>query len=359
MLDIPEGIATHKRRARGIMKKLLQLLILLFIMALTPAYVSASANANEDIYRIIIDGVDIGMAAGNLLPLRDVVVHTGGTVSWNSRTQQITVRRGNRVAEITIGSTYATVNGREVNLAVPPQLAEGRTMVSLCFFADHMGLGAGHKNNRFILSTTPARQIPILTYHHILPDEVNTRFRGNPWVICTNNFAVQMRYLRDNNFYTPTLDELEAFLISGRLLPANSVMIHFDDGYYSNYVYAYPVLQRYGLRAVIFHITGDAKALGEYQPPICHNSLTMTAAVTLRIPNDVFETASHTHNLHCHVPDTTDTLLVAETRENIVTDTLNSFEFVSNHRAFAYPHGQFNDTVTEALGKQVSPWHLQ
>jgi len=158
-----------------------------------------------------------------------------------------------------------------------------------------------------------------------------------------------MRYLRDNGFYTPTLDELEAFLYHGRPLPANSVMIHFDDGYYSNYVYAYPILLRYGLRAVIFPTTRDAKALGEYQPPICHDSLTKVAAITLRTPSNVFETASHTHDMHNLAPYTQDTLLATGTLENIVQDTLQSFEFVSNHRAFAYPHGQYNSTVIEAL----------
>ena len=224
-------------------------------------------------------------------------------------------------------------------------------MVSLCFLADHLGLGAGHINNSFILSTTPARQIPVITYHHILPDEVNTRFRDNPWTISTENFTLQMRYLRNNGFYTPTLEELEAFLHHGRPLPHNSVMIHFDDGYYSNYVYAYPILRQYGQRAVIFPVTGHAEALGQYQPPICHASLTRVAAITLNTRTDVFETASHSHNMHGLVPDSEDTLLATATKDDIIADTISSFEFVSNHRAYAYPHGQFNDTVIEALAE--------
>jgi len=299
--------------------------------------------------RVIVNGTDIAAAAGSMLPLREIVEHVGGTVTWNSHTRQITIRRVNHTAAITIGSTSATVNNRTVELAMPPTIIEGRTMVSLCFLADHLGLGAGHINNTFILSTTPARQIPVLTYHHILPDDVNVYFQNNPWTISAEGFATQMRYLRDNGFYTPTLYELEAFLYHGRPLPHNSVMIHFDDGYYSNYVYAYPILQRYGLRAVIFPVTAHAETLGQKQSPICHNSLTKAAAITLSTPTNIFETASHTHNMHSTVPDTINTLLITETRENIIKDTLQSFEFVSNHRAFAYPHGQFNAVVIEAL----------
>lgn len=327
------------------MKKLLHLLILLLAITLAPTLVSAA----ETEARIILNGTDIGPATGDLLPLREIIEQTGGTAAWDGNTQQITIRRGSLTAAITIGSTQATISGRAVELAAPPTLIQGRTMVSLCFLADHLGIGAGYINNRFILSSAPARQIPVLTYHHILPDEVNTRFRSNAWTVSTENFAAQMRYLRDNGFYTPTLDELEAFLYHGRPLPARSVMIQFDDGYYSNYVYAYPILQRYGMRAVIFPITGDAERLGEHQLPICHDSLTRAAAITLRTPSQVIETASHTHDMHRLAGDTNNTLLVTETFENILQDTLQSFAFVSNHRAFAYPHGQHNNTVIEAL----------
>ena len=321
------------------MRKSLQLPLILLILAL---YITPATEA-----RVIINNTEIATSTQNMLPLREIIEHIGGTVAWNNA--QITIRWGSQVAAITIGSTSATVNNHPVELAIPPRLIEGRTMVSLCFLSDHIGLGAGYKNSTFILSTTPARRIPILTYHHILPDDVNIHFQDNPWTISTEDFEIQMRYLRDNGFYTPTLWELEAFLYYGRPLPHNSIMIHFDDGYYSNYVYAYPILQRYGLRAVIFPVTAQAEALDQSQPPICHDSLTRAAAITLTTGTDVFETASHTHNIHDFIPDTSQSILTTKSVECIVQDILQSFEFVSNQRAFAYPFGQFNDTVIEAL----------
>jgi len=328
------------------MRKHFSLAILLLALALNASPLFA-VDSNSD---IIIDGTKIAAkSSGNLLPLRDIIEQTNGTVTWNGSAQQVIVRRGSHMAVLSIGSTRATVNGREVELTIPPQLIGGRTMVSLCFLADHLGLGAGHKNNSFILSTVPASRIPVLVYHHILPDEANTHFRDNAWTISTENFAEQMRYLRDNGFYTPTLDELEAFLHHGRPLPQNSVMIHFDDGYYSNYVYALPILRRYGLRAVLFPITGDAEALGDVQPPMNYAALTRAAAITLTTGLDVFETASHSHALHDRTPDGRETMLVVATHGEIVADTLQSFELVTNRRAYAYPLGMFNDTVIAAL----------
>jgi peptidoglycan/xylan/chitin deacetylase (PgdA/CDA1 family) len=68
------------------------------------------------------------------------------------------------------------------------------------------------------------------------------------------NFAAQMAWLAGKGYHTASCADLEGFL-SGRPLPARSVMISFDDGYLDNYVHAYPILRQYGLHAVIFAVT--------------------------------------------------------------------------------------------------------
>jgi len=201
----------------------------------------------------------------------------------------------------------------------------------------------------FLGARSRGQEIPILLYHHILPDEVNRIHQENPFTVSTEAFEAQMQYLYDNDFHTLTLSELEAFLTEGTPLPERSVMIHFDDGYYSNFVYAYPILQRFGHRAVVFMITHQIEDLGHYQPPMDHDCLTWTAAHSLAGKEDVFELASHTHNLHDFIPGSEETRLVHGSREEIVADVLRSFGFLPNRTAFAYPYGQYNDTVIDAL----------
>jgi peptidoglycan/xylan/chitin deacetylase (PgdA/CDA1 family) len=53
----------------------------------------------------------------------------------------------------------------------------------------------------------------------------------------------------------PLADLVEA-RSHGTLLPDNSVVITFDDGYASNYELAFPILQEFGLHATIFVATG-------------------------------------------------------------------------------------------------------
>ena len=201
----------------------------------------------------------------------------------------------------------------------------------------------------FTLRRPIAAEVPVLLYHHILPDSENRLFRDNPYVVSLENFTMQMQYLYDNGFNTITLDELESFLVYGTELPPKSVMIHFDDGYYSNFVYAYPVLRDFGFNAIVFMITQHVEELKDVQPPLDHNELTWTAAKTMIKAADVFETASHSHSKHDFASDGFSTILYMASREEIISDTLRSFDFVSNHRAYAYPLGQYNQQIVEAL----------
>ena len=51
-----------------------------------------------------------------------------------------------------------------------------------------------------------------------------------------------------------SFDELQAYVLRGEPLPKKPVVITFDDGYLSNYTLAYPILQKYGMKAAIFSI---------------------------------------------------------------------------------------------------------
>jgi peptidoglycan/xylan/chitin deacetylase (PgdA/CDA1 family) len=74
--------------------------------------------------------------------------------------------------------------------------------------------------------------------------------------ISAASFEQQMKYLYDNGYTTITPDQLIAHLKSGNALPEKPVMITFDDGYLDNYTIAYPILKKYGQRAVFFLIAG-------------------------------------------------------------------------------------------------------
>ena len=93
------------------------------------------------------------------------------------------------------------------------------------------------------------RAVPVLMYHHVSP---------NPGLVTVGpeTFEEHMVYLARKKYHALAADEFLEFLQGKRTLSGRNVLITFDDGYLDNYVYAYPILQRYGLKATIFAITG-------------------------------------------------------------------------------------------------------
>ncbi len=92
--------------------------------------------------------------------------------------------------------------------------------------------------------------IPILIYHHV--NELRDRFTISP-----DDFDHQMEYLARKNYQTLFLDELVNSLKEGK--EKRRLAITFDDGYLDNWVYAYPILKKYHLKATIFVITSRIK----------------------------------------------------------------------------------------------------
>lgn len=92
-----------------------------------------------------------------------------------------------------------------------------------------------------------ARSVPVLMYHHVSP---------SPGLVTITpaHFADQMRGLAAAGYRTLSADEFSAYL-AGAPVPDKSVLLTFDDGYLDNWVYAHPVLQEQGLKALMFVVT--------------------------------------------------------------------------------------------------------
>src|SRR5712692_3724761 len=92
--------------------------------------------------------------------------------------------------------------------------------------------------------------IPVLMYHGSSDDvlKVPYGFLLQP----ADQFETCMRYLLRNDFTTITLQELYTHLKFNSPLPANPIVLTFDDGYLDNWVYVYPMLKKYRLKGTIF-----------------------------------------------------------------------------------------------------------
>ncbi|MGB4132477.1 MAG: polysaccharide deacetylase family protein, partial [Tepidanaerobacteraceae bacterium] len=102
-----------------------------------------------------------------------------------------------------------------------------------------------------IINDDKQPKIKVLCYHHIIPETLSKRIDT---VVSVSEFEEQMKYLYQHGYYTASVKDIQEFLYSKKKLPENTLLITFDDGYESNYIYAYPILKKYGFRAVIFPI---------------------------------------------------------------------------------------------------------
>ena len=106
-------------------------------------------------------------------------------------------------------------------------------------------------------------RVPMLLYHRLLSKDHVQANRlpafDRSYVTFDTAFHEQMTYLRQNHYTTISLDQFLAFQDGRSILPPKPIMITFDDGFASNYHYAFPVLKKFGMTATIF-VTPDTES---------------------------------------------------------------------------------------------------
>jgi len=73
-----------------------------------------------------------------LVPVRVISEEMGADVKYDGETKKVTIVKGDKTIELTIGSEEAYVDGEKVLLDVPAMNIEGRTMVPLRFVSESM-----------------------------------------------------------------------------------------------------------------------------------------------------------------------------------------------------------------------------
>lgn len=203
------------------------------------------------------------------------------------------------------------------------------------------------------------RAVPVLMYHHVGP-------APGLVTVAPRTFRAHMTALAHAGYTALSAAQLQGYLSGTQTVPDKSVAITFDDGYLDNYVYAYPVLKRLGLHAIIFAVTDW---IGEGAPrafdgngtalPACLNHSSCKAAIAAGHADAVMlrwsEIAAmeaggtieiHSHS-HCHVrwdqryADQTER--VSQVREDLAA-SLHTLQQRLGARAYhlCWPWGKFD-----------------
>ena len=106
-----------------------------------------------------------------------------------------------------------------------------------------------------------AKSLPVLMYHYI------NNWTGSITVI-PELFEEHCAHLARHGYRGISIEEAESYLLHGCEIPEKSVLFTFDDGFLDNYVYAWPILQKYGHKGVIFAVANKV-VNGQIRPNSC------------------------------------------------------------------------------------------
>ncbi len=204
-------------------------------------------------------------------------------------------------------------------------------------------------NATLAASTAKKPFVTVLNYHNLIPGAIpkNTTSKAT---IPIAEFEAQMKYLYENGYYTASLKELEDFLYKKKKLPERTVVITFDDGYESSYVYAFPILKKYNHHAVLFTVTST---IVNEEKPFSPAKLSTLSFAQMKEMGDsgLIEFGSHTFDAHKYVGKKPKLLTL--NKQGIMQDlNMEKQVFLKNGfpapTAIAYPFGRSNKNVLNA-----------
>ena len=189
--------------------------------------------------------------------------------------------------------------------------------------------------------------IPVLLYHKIDSPPPDARLRG-PYTP-PQRFNRQMAFLKSQGIIFYTASELAEYHRENGRFPPRGLAITFDDGWKDNYVNAFPILRRHGIKATIFLVSscvGEAstKAVAEGESARAH----LSREEILEMAGQGIEFGSHTvnHRLLHQLPLSEVKFEVEESKRQVETLVGKPC------RAFSYPAG-FHDQEIQRVVEQA------
>lgn len=185
------------------------------------------------------------------------------------------------------------------------------------------------------------KAIKVLIYHRVL-DEPTVCDRHDDMCVSAPEFRMQLRLLERWGFTSITFHDYHLFLKGELNLPKKPVIITFDDGYKDVFTHAFPLLQEFGMKAVIFAIGSRTVSSNLWDkdsdlPP----AELMSEHELLELHAAGHEIGSHSVN-HVALP-----MLPKETMWDELSRSRMLLEILLNApvHSFAYPYGLLNDQV--------------
>lgn len=138
--------------------------------------------------------------------------------------------------------------------------------------------------------------LPVAMYHSVT-DQGDS---PGEYVISPSMLEKDLQWLSQHGYETVVVGDLVSHVENGTPLPEKPVMLTFDDGYYNNYRNAYPLLQKYGMQAVLSPVGTLVEQFTETDDPEEHEVWSYCTRQELQemAVSGVVEMQNHSYDFH-------------------------------------------------------------
>jgi peptidoglycan/xylan/chitin deacetylase (PgdA/CDA1 family) len=215
------------------------------------------------------------------------------------------------------GTESQAAAGKSTKNASGPKLSPG-------------GLGPPPALTRLVHSQA---HVPVLMYHVIVSPPSSAQLPE--LYVDPKTFDRQMEWLESQGYQGVSLNQVYDAWFKGGELPEKPVVVSFDDGYRSQYVYARPELRKLGWPGVLSAISGR----------IGQPNAELSNAMVQNLVNDGWELDSHTiHHLDVS------TLSGSQLQEEVGgSRRMLQQRFHQPVNFFCYPSGRYDDQAIQAV----------
>lgn len=184
------------------------------------------------------------------------------------------------------------------------------------------------------------QKIPILGYHSFYKYKSELKEDNPEFINNIKNFEKQIKYLKKHNYKSLSLEEFYCWKKKKCNFKRNSVVITIDDGNLSNYMYAFPILKKYNMKASIFYVGYYAENYGKEKGNIYDTmSLKLIEKCKKKYPNIKFY--SHSYNMHSK--DVTNFSL------DEIKEDVKKMNEQDKFKYYAHPFGVYDDRIIKVL----------
>lgn len=200
--------------------------------------------------------------------------------------------------------------------------------------------------------------LPIIMYHSI----VDNQSACNDYTVTPSMVESDLKYLKEHGYQTVTVQDLLNYIEFDTPLPEKCFMLTVDDGFYNNYTYLVPLLQKYEYSGIISFVGEFTDITAVNDPHVPEYSYCTWEDIQSILDTGVIELGNHTYNMHSNDVRKGCSKFSYETEDdykNILLSDVGKLqdEFIQNVGVapivFAYPYGYISKesvSVLKSLG---------